>query len=123
MAVGLATVVGGAGVVVPVLAAAAAGVFSYYMSRNDGAQYVTLKYDPKLASFENALEVARHHATDGVHLLYVGIRRVDAPGHPWVCEWTRRTPKDSWEFTWKNGATHEQAASAPPEFPAGPDVA
>ena len=96
------------------------GVEASYMARSgDGAQNVSLKYDPRIASFETAVEVARRHARQGQKVMYIGMRRVDHPGHPWVCEWTRRAVSDPWKAQWMEGATAEQKASSLPELSLG----
>jgi hypothetical protein len=81
-----------------------------YRGKIDG-RYLILRYDGpgKGETFAQAVEEARRSAPTLADLLQVAIRRMDRPGHPWVCEWTRRKEGDAWSFRWMPGADDEAA--------------
>jgi hypothetical protein len=85
------------------------------MFRSDGAQYINVRFNPTRRghTFEVAVEHARKYAREQSKVLYVSIRRTDLPGHPWVCEWTRKEFGDPWTSTWTRGAFCDPAQAKP----------
>jgi hypothetical protein len=74
------------------------------------AHNVYLKYDPtKGQTFGDAVVEARKEAVDRDDLLEVWIRRVDYPGHPFICSWSRRAQGEPWAFSWQSGAADRAA--------------
>jgi hypothetical protein len=74
------------------------------------AHYVYLKYDPRKGqTFGDAVMEARKEAVERDDLLEVSIRRVDYPGHPFICSWSRRAQGEPWVFCWQSGAEDRAA--------------
>ena len=71
----------------------------------DGALYVTLKFNPSAGqSFEQALEQARRYAARDPRILYMGIRRTDVGGHPYVVQWSRKNAGEAFsDGEWLQG--------------------
>jgi hypothetical protein len=66
-------------------------------------------------SFQQAVDAARQAPREVAKLLEVSIRRIDRPGYPWVCAWTRQTTSDPWAFVWHVGADDRGAEPLPLE--------
>ena len=76
------------------------------------AHYVSVRFHPdKGETLEDAFVEARRESWTRPDLLQVQIRRMDQPGHPFVCSWKRKTSDSPWEFTWLEGADAPTAES------------
>jgi hypothetical protein len=86
----------------------------------DGALYITVKFNPQEESgFKDAVAQAQRCATERSHVLYLGIRRTDLPGHPYVAQWERKTFADEFARSWMPGAFQEPPVGSrfePPPF-------
>ena len=92
----------------------------------DGALYITVKFSPTHGhTFEQAVEEARKYALERQRVLYLGIRRTDLSGHPYVAQWQRTTIGEGFDKAeWMPGAFLEPAvatrADPVPYMPVGP---
>jgi hypothetical protein len=85
----------------------------------DGALYITVKFKPTHATDLNkAVNEARRYAREKPTVLYLGIRRTDTPGHPYVLQWQRTTFGEKFGAgQWMGGAKLEplrEASKSPP---------
>jgi len=75
----------------------------------DGALYITVKFSPKDGhELEQALEEVRRYVRVEPKVLYLGIRRTDLPGHPYVLQWQRTALGEAFsDGEWMPGARVE----------------
>ncbi len=61
----------------------------------DGALYITVKFNPRAGhQLEHAIAEVQKFANERPKVLYLGIRRIDVPGHPYVLQWQRNAATD-----------------------------
>jgi hypothetical protein len=72
----------------------------------DGALYITVKFKPTdAADLDQAVNEARRYAREKPTVLYLGIRRTDVSGHPYVLQLRRTTFGDKFGAgEWMEGA-------------------
>jgi hypothetical protein len=95
----------------------------------DGALYITVKFHPTHdGDLDRAIEEVRRYARERANVLYLGIRRTDRPGHPYVLQWQRKVASAPFgEGEWMPGSTYpplerRREGKPPSDIPAGPQT-